>query len=255
MDDIRKQTNGCLLAIDKVGVKGVRYPVVLLDKQHRKQHTVASISMFVNLPQDQRGTYMGRFIDVLNRYHREIDVHKVGEILRAMRAELAASSAHLEMEFPYFIEKRAPVSGARSQMDYRCWLVASLEDKFRLRLGAAVPVTTLCPCSREMVGRGGHNQRAEILVAVEFREFVWLEDLIDLVEDCGSSEVFSLLRREDECHVTRVAYDNPQFVEDVVRKVATRLEEHPLVMGYEVAVESFESIHHHEAYAYISRFQ
>lgn len=232
----------------------MRYPIVLLDKLHRKQHTVAVISMFVDLPQHQRGTYMGRFIEILNRFHREVDVHKVGAILRMIRKELDASSAHLEMEFPYFIEKTAPVSGARSQMDYRCSITASLAEKFRLRLGVTVPVTTLCPCSKEMVGKGGHNQRAEIRVAVEFKEFLWLEDLIDLVEDCGSSEVFSLLEREDEKHVTRAAYDNPQFVEDVVRKVAERLSEHPLVTGYEVAVESFESIHHHEAYAYICRF-
>ncbi|MBM3315225.1 GTP cyclohydrolase I FolE2 [candidate division WOR-3 bacterium] len=253
MSDPRGEPNGCSVAIDKVGVKGVRYPIVLLDKQHRKQHTVASISMFVDLPRHQRGTYMGRFIDILNRYHREIDVHKVGEILRVMRKELGANSAHLEMEFPYFVEKQAPVSGARAQMDYRCWIVAGLAEKFRLRLGAAVPVTTLCPCSKEMVGRGGHNQRAEIRAAVEFKGFLWLEELIDLVEDCGSSEVFSLLSREDEKHVTAAAYDNPQFVEDVVRKVASRLEAHPQVTGYEVSVESFESIHHHEAYAHICR--
>jgi GTP cyclohydrolase I len=158
------------------------------------------------------------------------------------------------LEFPYFVEKQAPVSGARSQMDYRCWIVAAMAEKFRLRLGVAVPVTTLCPCSKEMVGRGGHNQRAEIRMTVEFRDFLWLEDLIDLAEDCGSSEVFSLLSREDERHVTEAAYDNPQFVEDVVRKVASRLEGHPLVTGFEVAVESFESIHHHEAYAHICRF-
>jgi GTP cyclohydrolase I len=253
MADPRQEFHPGRVAIDKVGVKGVRYPIVLLDKQHRRQHTVAVISMFVNLPQHQRGTYMGRFIDILNRYHREIDVHKVGEILRVMRRELSASSAHLEMEFPYFIEKQAPVSGARSQMDYRCWIVASLSDRFRLRLGVAVPVATLCPCSKEMVGRGGHNQRAEIRVSVEFKGFLWLEELIDLVEDCGSSELFSLLEREDERHLTAAAFENPQFVEDVVRKVAARLEAHPQVSGYEVGVESFESIHHHEAYAYICR--
>ncbi|MEO0073974.1 MAG: GTP cyclohydrolase FolE2 [candidate division WOR-3 bacterium] len=260
MSDPRNESKFSHVAIDKVGVRGVRYPIVLLDKQHRRQHTVATIAMFVDLPRHQRGTYMGRFIDILNRYHREIDVHKVGEILRVMRRELGASLAHLEMEFPYFIEKRAPVSGARAQMDYRCWIVASLSGerstgRFRLRLGAAVPVTTLCPCSKEMVGRGGHNQRAEIRATVEFEGFLWLEELIDLVEDCGSSEVFSLLEREDEKHVTAAAYDNPRFVEDVVRKVASRLDAHPQITGYEVAVESFESIHHHEAYAYICRYR
>jgi len=253
MDDIRSRPNGCPVAIDKVGVKGVRYPIVLKDKEHRRQHTVATISMFVDLPQHQRGTYMGRFIEILNKYHRELDVHKVGRVLREMRRRLEAGSAHLEMEFPYFIEKAAPVSGARAHMDYRCWIVASLDERFRLKMGAAVPVTTLCPCSKELVGEGGHNQRAEISATVEFRGFLWLEDLIDLLEDCGSSEVFSLLEREDEKHVTTTALDNPALVEDVARKVAERLEAHPLVTGYEVGVESFESIHHHEAYAYVCR--
>lgn len=253
MADIRRQADCRSVAIDKVGVKGLRYPIVLLDKLHRRQHTVASISMFVDLPQHQRGTYMGRFVDILNRYHREIDVHKVGRILRTMRRELDANSAHLEMEFPYFIEKQAPVSGARAQMDYRCWIVASLAGRFRLRLGAAVPVTTLCPCSKEMVGSTGHNQRAEIRVTAELRGFLWLEDLIEMVEDCGSSEVYSLLQREDEKHVTSRAFENPAFVEDVVRNVALRLDGCREIAAFEVGVESFESIHHHEAYAYISR--
>ena len=254
MNDIRREPNANRVSIDKVGVKGLRYPVVLLDKAHRQQHTVALISMYVDLSQEFRGTYMGRFVEILNRYHREIEIHKLGTILKDMRKELGAESAHLEMEFPYFIEKTAPVSGARGLMDYRCWISASLTNRFRLRLGAAVPVATLCPCSKEMVETGAHNQRAEIRAAVEFRDFLWLEDLIDLVEDCGSSEVYSLLKREDEKHLTAQAFENPAFVEDVVRKVALRLEEHPLVTGYEVSVESYESIHHHDVYAHVCRF-
>ncbi|MEO0071658.1 MAG: GTP cyclohydrolase FolE2 [candidate division WOR-3 bacterium] len=254
MGDIRSERIAEGLPIDKVGVKGLRYPIVLLDKVHQEQHTIATISMFVDLPKEQRGTYMGRFIEILNRYHREIDVHKIGAILKEIREVLGASSAHLEMEFPYFIEKEAPVSGARAKMDYRCWISASLKDKFKLRLGVAVPVTTLCPCSKEMVGRGAHNQRAEIRAVVEFKGFLWIEDLIDILEDCGSSEVYALLERADEKHLAAQAYENPAFVEDVVRKVAQRLNEHPQITGYEVEVESFESIHHHEAYAYIFRF-
>ncbi|MCL6466180.1 MAG: GTP cyclohydrolase FolE2 [candidate division WOR-3 bacterium] len=254
MNDPRGRPPASAVPIDKVGVKGLRYPIVLLDKAHRRQHTIATISMFVDLPRGQRGTYMGRFVEVLNRHHREIDVHKIGTILKEMREVLGASSAHLEMEFPYFVEKQAPISGVRAQMDYRCWINASLQDRFRLRLGVAVPVTTLCPCSKEMVGKGGHNQRAEIRAEVEFKGFLWLEDLIDLLEECGSSEVYSLLKREDEKHLTNQAYENPVFVEDVVRRVAQRLNEQPLITGYEVEVESFESIHHHEAYACISRW-
>jgi GTP cyclohydrolase I len=252
--DIRREAAGCDVAIDKVGVKNLSYPIVLLDKAHRKQHTVARISMYVDLPHSHRGTHMGKFVEILSRYHREIDLHKVGAILRDMRKELDARSAHLEMEFPYFIEKSAPVSGAQGLMDYRCWVVAELAGRFRLRLGAAVPVATLCPCSKDMVETGAHNQRAEIRTVVEFKGFLWLEDLIGLVEDCGSAEVYSLLKREDEKHLTARAFDNPAFVEDVVRKVAGRLDNHPLVTGYEVAVESFESIHHHDVYAYVCRF-
>jgi GTP cyclohydrolase I len=254
MSDVRRGPGECRVPIDKVGVKGLSYPIVLRDKAHRRQHTVALISMYVDLPEEHRGTYMGRFVEILNRYHREIDIHKLGRILRAMRKELGARSAHLEMEFPYFVEKAAPVSGARGLMNYRCWLVAELRDRFRLRMGAAVPVATLCPCSKEMVETGAHNQRAEIRAVVEFKGFLWLEDLIDLVEDCGSSEVYSLLERADEKHLTAKALENPAFVEDVVRKVATRLSEHPLVTGYEVAVESHESIHHHDVYAHIARW-
>ncbi len=252
---MRAGPDGRQVAIDKVGVKGLSYPVVLLDKAHRRQHTVARISMYVSLPHDFRGTYMGRFIEILNRHHREIDIHKLGRILRDMKSRLEAESAHLEMEFPYFIEKEAPVTGAKGLMDYRCSIVADLAEHFRLRIGAAVPVTTLCPCSKEMVGDGGHNQRAEIRVTAEPSGFLWLEDLIALVEDCGSSQVYSLLRREDERHVTRHAYDNPAFVEDVVRNVAVRLEQDTTVAGFEIAVESYESIHHHDAYAFISRLR
>jgi GTP cyclohydrolase I len=255
VSDIRDNGDCRHIPIDKVGVKNLRYPVVLLDKAHNRQHTTANINMYVSLPHDFRGTYMGRFVEILNRYHLEIDIHKLGEILRDVKQKLEAESAHLEMEFPYFIEKEAPVTGAKGLMDYQCTIAADLARRFRLRLGAAVPVTTLCPCSKDMVGVGGHNQRAEIRVVVEPEGVLWLEDLIRLVEDCGSSEVYSLLKREDEKHVTSHAYENPAFVEDVVRNVAARLEKHQNVARFKVAVESFESIHHHDAYAFISRFR
>jgi GTP cyclohydrolase I len=251
--DIRAAEDSRRVAIDKVGVRGLRYPVVLLDKAHNRQHTVANISMSVSLPHQFRGTHLGRFVEILNRYHREVDIHRLGAILRDIRTQLEAESAHLEMEFPYFIEKQAPVSGARGLMDYQCTVAADLDRRFRLRIGVVVPVTTLCPCSKEMVEVGGHNQRAEIRATAETRGFLWLEDLVGLVEGCGSSEVYSLLRREDEKHVTTHAYDNPAFVEDVVRNVACRLQDHPSVAGFEVAVVSHESIHHHDAWAYIRR--
>ena len=253
MTDIRIRADARRIPIDKVGVRGLRYPVVLLDKATNRQHTVATISMYVSLPHEFRGTRLGRFVEILNRHHREIDIHKLGDILRDMKTELDAESAHLEMEFPYFIEKQAPVSGARGLMDYQCSVAADLDRHFRLRIGAVVPVTTLCPCSKEMVKVGGHNQRAEIRVAAEPKGFLWLEDLIGLVEDCGSSQVYSLLKREDEMHVTSHAFANPAFVEDVVRAVVGRLQGDPHVGGYEVTVVSYESIHHHDACACVRR--
>ncbi len=251
--DIRRTTDTTGIPIDKVGIKGLRYPIVLLDKARKRQHTVAVINLYVSLPQTIRGTYMGRFVEILNQYHDEIDIHKLGAILREVRQRLEAQSAHLEMEFPYFVEKQAPVSGAKSLMDYRCSIQADLDDRFRLRLGVAVPVATLCPCSKEMLGTMGHNQRAEIRATVELQGFLWIEDLIEMLEDCGSSEVFSLLSREDEKHLTSRALEHPAFVEDVVRKVAHKLESRKEIVAFEVAVESYESVHHHEAYAFVSR--
>jgi len=253
MADIRSERDERRVPIDRVGVKGLRYPVVLLDKARRRQHTVAVVNMYVSLPQTSRGTYMGRFVEILEQYHEELDIHKLGTILREVKRRLEAESAHWEMEFPYFIEKRAPVSGARALVDYRCSIRADLTDRFRLRIGAAVPVTTLCPCSKEMVGATGHNQRAEIRVSAELNGFLWLEDLIELVEDCGSSEVYSLLEREDERHLTNHALENPALVEDVVRNVALRLGSCKDVAGFEIEVESYESVHNHEAYARVCR--
>lgn len=253
--DPRRPADFHSVPIDRVGVKGLRYPIILLDKAKKRQHTVALVNLYVSLPQTARGTYMGRFVEILNQYREEIDIHMLGTILREVRQRLEARSAHLEMEFPYFIEKKAPVSGAQSLMDYRCSIQADLEHRFRLLVGVAVPVATLCPCSKEMVGVTGHNQRAEIRVKVELKGFLWIEDLIEMVEDCGSSEVFSLLKREDEQHVTSHALEHPAFVEDVVRNVAGRLEAKPEIAGFDVAVESYESVHHHEAYAYIGRLK
>lgn len=239
------------IEIDKVGVKGLRYPILLEDRAYKRQHTVASINMYVNLPHHFRGTHMSRFVEILNKYRREIAIHNVGSILKVMKKELEAESAHLELEFPYFIEKDAPVSGARGVMEYPCRLIGSLTDKVRIWLGVSVPVTTLCPCSKEMVKRGAHNQRGEINVTVRFRGFLWIEDLIELVEDCASSPVYSLLKREDEKFVTEYAYRHPAFVEDVVRNVAERLNGNKNITGYSVEVVSHESIHNHDAYALV----
>lgn len=253
MSEIQNQTDERQIEIDKVGVKNLRYPIYLSDKAQVRQHTIANINMFVNLPHHFRGTHMSRFIEILNRFHREIAIHNVGTILKAMKEELNAESAHLEMEFPYFIEKEAPVSKATGLMEYRCRFIGNLKDKVRLILGVVVPITTLCPCSKEMAEKSAHNQRGEVRVLIRFRGFFWIEDLISLVENCASSPIYSLLKREDEKYVTELAYNNPVFVEDVVRNVAQKLDSHPDITWYSVEAESFESIHNHDAYAYLEK--
>lgn len=239
--------------IDKVGVKNLRYPILLSDKAHKQQHTIAQINMYVNLPHNFRGTHMSRFVEILNRFHREIAIHNIGTILKTMKQELNAESAHIEMEFPYFIEKKAPVSGAVGLMEYRCKFIGNLTEKVKLILGVTVPITTLCPCSKEMTQKGAHNQRGEIRAEVRFKGFFWMEDLIELIENCASSPVYSLLKREDEKYVTEHAYENPVFVEDVVRNVALKLEATPDITWYRIETESYESIHNHDAYAALEK--
>ena len=253
MRDVQKEKARHNFEIDKVGVKNLHYPIILSDKAYRRQHTVAKINMYVNLPHTFRGTHMSRFVEILNKYRRAIAIRKVGEILREMKKGLRAESAHLEMEFPYFIPKEAPISKSVGLMEYRCKFVGSLTDKVRLFLGVSVPITTLCPCSKEIAKRGAHNQRGEIRVMVRFKGFLWIEDLISLVEDCASSPVYSLLKREDEKYVTEYAYNHPTFVEDVARNVAQKLEEDKRITYYTVEVESYESIHNHDAYAFIEK--
>lgn len=253
MRDLQNESSGSSLEIDKVGVRNLCYPIVLSDKAYRRQHTVARISMYCNLPHEFRGAHMSRFVEILNRYRREMAIHNVGRILREMKQALNAESSHLEMEFPYFIRKEAPVSRAPSLMEYRCRFIGSLDDRVKLYLGVSVPITTLCPCSKEISGYGAHNQRAEIRVLVRFRGFLWIEDLIEMVEGCGSSPVYALLKREDERFVTELAYQHPTFVEDVVRNVAQRLNQDERITWYGVEVESYESIHNHNAYAYIEK--
>jgi GTP cyclohydrolase IB len=253
MRDVQSERDYRRIEINKVGVKNLRYPIVLSDKAHKRQHTVANINLYVNLPHEFRGTHMSRFIEILNRFHREIAVTNIGAILKALKTELDAESAHLEMEFPYFIEKAAPVSGESGLMEYACQFIGTLEDKVHILLGVTVPVTTLCPCSKEIADAGAHNQRAEIRALVRFKGFVWLEDVIALVEGAGSSPVYSMLKREDEKYVTEHAYGNPVFVEDVVRNCAERLEADPNITWYSVEVVSHESIHNHDAYAYLEK--
>ncbi|MFH0811010.1 MAG: GTP cyclohydrolase FolE2 [Pseudomonadota bacterium] len=250
--DVQSTADNRDLEIDKVGVKNVRYPIVVLDKIAGTQQTVASISMFVDLPRQFRGTHMSRFVEILNEFRGRIGIRDVARILEEMKRRLEATSAHLEVSFPYFIEKKAPVSGASGLMEYECAILAELKDQQPdIVVEVSVPITTLCPCSREIADFGAHNQRARVKVRFRFNRFVWIEDIITLVEQCASSEVYSVLKREDEKYVTERAYHNPAFVEDVVRSAAQRLAGTPGVTWYSVEAEAFESIHNHSAYAFI----
>ena len=242
------------LRIDKVGVKGLRYPIVVRDRAHATQNTVATVALAVDLPHQFKGTHMSRFIEVLQEHGGLIHVESIPAILRALQERLQADSAHLELDFPYFIEKKAPITAAQGLVDYQTHFDATLHGKdLRFKVAVTVPVTTLCPCSKAISERGAHNQRGLVRLEVTFGKTVWIEDLVTLVESCASSEIFSLLKRPDEKHVTEHAYDNPVFVEDLVRAVSVKCEAHPDINWYRVEAENFESIHNHSAFAMIER--
>lgn len=251
MPDLQQSPDTRKIPIDKVGVKNIRYPIVVSDRSKVQQHTVARVNMYVDLPHHFKGTHMSRFIEILNLYHGEISVDSMDVILREMKQRLEASRAHLELDFPYFIEKAAPVSGARSLMEYQCQMIGTLGTEPDFVLGVAVPVTSLCPCSRDISERGAHNQRSLLSVQIRYRDHVWIEDLVAWLEDCASAPVYALLKREDEKAVTEQAYDHPMFVEDIVRAVTQRLQAVPEILWFRVECENFESIHNHSAYALV----
>ncbi len=256
MKDIQSSHDDRRIPIQKAGIRNLRYPVTVLDRAHKSQNTTAVVSMYVDLPHNFKGTHMSRFVEILNEHHGRISVSDIRPILAAMLARLDSETAHLEIRFPYFMEKTAPVSGAESMMDYDCALLATLErgdhsGAFDLVVEARVPVTMLCPCSREISDRGAHNQRSEITIRVRSRELVWLEELIEIAEESASAPVYSLLKREDEKHVTEQAYDRPHFCEDAVRAVAARLRDDPRISWYQVESNNQESIHNHNAHAMV----
>jgi GTP cyclohydrolase I len=254
MIDIQNEKDERNIAITKVGVKGIKYPVVVLDRVQGTQPVNATINMYVNLPHHFKGTHMSRFVEILNETRGQINIKTFHIILERVREKLRAESAHMEIEFPYFVEKTAPVSKAKSLMEYRCsFWGKNHESKTDLMIGVVVPVTTVCPCSREISNCGAHNQRSMVTVRVRFKKFFWIEDLIRLVEDSASGEVYSLLKRVDEKYVTERGYENPRFVEDVVRNVAEKLNGDDNFTWYSVEAENFESIHNHSAYAYVEK--
>lgn len=254
MHDKQSERDYRKLRIDKVGVRGLRFPIQIRDKERALQNTIATIGLFVDLPHEFKGTHMSRFIEVLNSHGSVVHVANMTDILHAMQAKLKAETAHLEMEFPFFRLKRAPVSGKESLMEYTARFDATAVGKdIDFVLTVKVGVTTLCPCSKAIAKYGAHNQRGLVTVQVRSRKAIWIEDLIELVESSASSELYALLKRSDEKAVTERAYENPVFVEDLVRNVALKLNAHRDVTWYKVEAENYESIHSHNAYASIEK--
>ena len=251
--DIHSEPDKRRLALDRAGVKGLRYPICVLDRQRGLQHTIAEIDISVSLPHKRRGAHMSRFVELLNKHRREIDIRKFRALCAELRKDHDAEAAHVEVRFPYFIEKQAPVTKAAGLVDYACTFGATVSKKSSdLWVAVDVPVTSLCPCSKAISDHGAHNQRSLVSVRVWFAKFFWIEDLIALVEAGASSELYALLKRPDEKYVTERAYERPRFVEDLVREVGTRLKADPNFTRWEVNAESFESIHAHSAYAALS---
>jgi GTP cyclohydrolase IB len=254
IEDVQGRADSRRLPINKVGIKDVYHPVRVKDRSSGEQHTIANFNMYVALPHNFKGTHMSRFVEVLHRNEREISVESFRDILVEMTEKLDAQSGHIEMDFPYFVMKKAPASGVESLMNYQASLIGELHDgKPELWLKVVVAATSLCPCSKSISNYGAHNQRSHITIKARVDGHMWLEELIDIAESEASCEVYGILKRADEKFVTERAYDNPKFVEDIVRDVAVRLNREERVRAYVVEAENFESIHNHSAYALIEK--
>ena len=255
MKDVHAEPDPRRISLERAGVKGLRYPICVLDRARGQQHTIATIDMSVTLPHKRKGAHMSRFVELLNKHRREIDIRNFRALCAELRKDHDADGAQVEVRFPYFLEKSAPVSGAVSLIDYACTFGAQVhadaagKEVADLWVQVEVPVTSLCPCSKAISARGAHNQRSVVRARVWFRRFFWMEDLIRALEDSASCELYALLKRPDEKFVTERAYENPRFVEDLVREVGLKLRAEPNFTRWEITAESLESIHAHNAYA------
>jgi GTP cyclohydrolase IB len=252
--DVQNSADTRHLAIDKVGIKAIRHPVRVADRTDGVQYTIANFNMYVGLPHNFKGTHMSRFVEILNSHERAISVESFETMLRDMVKRLEAESGHVEMTFPYFINKAAPVSGVKSLMDYEVTFIGEISrDQYVFTMKVVIPVTSLCPCSKKISEYGAHNQRSHVTISARTNAHVWIEDIVRIAEEQASCELYGLLKRPDEKYVTERAYDNPKFVEDMVRDVATALNADNRIDAYVVESENFESIHNHSAYALIEK--
>jgi len=253
VEDVQGRADTRRLPINRVGIKNISHPVRVKDRSAGEQHTIATFNMYVSLPHNFKGTHMSRFVEILHT-EREISVESFRSMLEAMTERLEADAGHIEMSFPFFVMKRAPVSGVESLMDYRASLIGERRGgDTDMWVKVVVPVTSLCPCSKRISSYGAHNQRSHVTITARLRDHMWIEELIEIAESEASCELYGILKRPDEKYVTERAYDNPKFVEDMVRDVATRLNADDRIAAYVVESENFESIHNHSAYALIER--
>jgi GTP cyclohydrolase IB len=252
LPDVQSQADTRNLPIEAVGVKGLRYPVTVVSGG-TSVATVADFTMTVALPATVKGTHMSRFVEMLERQTAPLDIARFADLVRAMCARLGAAAGAIEMRFPWFLRKTAPVSGVQSLLDYAVtWRGQARGDgDVRLTLRVEVPVTSLCPCSKDISEYGAHNQRSHVAIEAELAAPLELHELIGIAEAAASCEIYGLLKRVDEKYVTERAYDNPKFVEDLVRDIAARLRDEPRVARFVVEAENFESIHNHSAFARI----
>jgi GTP cyclohydrolase IB len=253
MPDVQGASDVRNVAIDQVGVKAVRYPITLRQACGGEQHTVATINLYVSLPKHKKGTHMSRFLEILNHHHRSITPEQIIPILQEMKTKLDAQDAHIELTFPYFIEKSAPVTGAKGLMDYVCTFEGTSNGTDDFIMSVRAPATSLCPCSKEISLYGAHNQRCEITAKVRTKSMLWIEDLVKIMESAASAPVYAVLKRPDEKFVTEQAFDNPKFVEDIIRDLAVAMNKEDRITWYSIESENFESIHNHNAYAKIER--
>jgi GTP cyclohydrolase I len=255
LPDVQNQKDTRNIFIDKVGISDLVYPIIVLDKENNYQNTIGKINMYVDLPEDFRGTHMSRFVEVLNDHRGKMTVQNMEKILDDMRNHLKAKTAHFEVEFDYFVLRKAPVSKIESYTPYKAKFLCKKNDDFDFILEVDVPVQTLCPCSKEISDYGAHNQRARANISIRMNRIVWIEDLINIAESSASTPLFTLLKREDEKYITENSYNNPKFVEDVVRDISMKLEKDERIRWYSVKVTSYESIHTHNAYACHERWK
>lgn len=254
LEDVQSSKDTRNIDIDNVGIKDIIYPISLRDKNKGVQHTTAKISMSVQLPHQYKGTHMSRFVEILNKHKDNMDIHNAGSILQDMRERLSSHTSFISLKFPYFMEKKTPVSNLASLMDYECEFEGTCSNNgLDFVLTVKVPVQSLCPCSKEISEYGAHNQRSIASISVRFNKTVWIEDLIEIAESSASSPIFSLLKREDEKYVTEHAYENPAFVEDIVRNLSEKLMNDERITWFLVECENMESIHNHNAWARIER--